>query len=146
MYVEKPLGLTIEQNLVCQKVFQETGRVFQYGTQQRSMAHCFKGCELVRRGAAALGDDRTGRGPLAGGGLAADRLRPLIHAGESRPIVPVPLPESGRKALVHRNPQGYGVIELEELELSYEQLAGVERTLHEPHVIDVTDEPEDADA
>ena len=30
----------------------------------------------------------------------------------------------------------------------YEQLAGVERTLHEPHVIDVTDEPgpEDDDA
>jgi predicted dehydrogenase len=51
VYVEKPLGLTIEQNLVCEKVFAETGRVFQYGTQQRSLAHCFKGCELVRRGA-----------------------------------------------------------------------------------------------
>ncbi len=51
VYVEKPLGLTIEQNIACQKVLAETGRVFQYGTQQRSMAHCFKGCELVRRGA-----------------------------------------------------------------------------------------------
>lgn len=50
-YVEKPLGLTIEQNLVCQKMFKEKGLVFQYGTQQRSMAHCFLGCELVRRGA-----------------------------------------------------------------------------------------------
>lgn len=49
-YVEKPLGLSIEQDLVCRKVFQETGRVFQYGTQQRSMAHCHWGCELVRRG------------------------------------------------------------------------------------------------
>jgi predicted dehydrogenase len=51
VYVEKPLGLTIEQNLACQKEFQKTGRVFQYGTQQRSLAHCFQGCELVRRGA-----------------------------------------------------------------------------------------------
>ena len=51
VYVEKPLGLSIEQNLMCQKIFEETGRVFQYGTQQRSMGHCFTGCELVRRGA-----------------------------------------------------------------------------------------------
>jgi len=43
-YVEKPLGLTVQQNLICRKVFQETKRVFQYGTQQRSMAHCRFGC------------------------------------------------------------------------------------------------------
>lgn len=49
-YVEKPLGLTIEQNLACRKVFQENQRVFQYGTQQRSMKHCHFGCELVRQG------------------------------------------------------------------------------------------------
>lgn len=49
-YVEKPLGLCVEQNLLCRKVFQETKRVFQYGTQQRSMAHCRFGCELVRSG------------------------------------------------------------------------------------------------
>ncbi len=50
-YVEKPLGLTIEQDLACEKAFGEAGTVFQYGTQQRSMAHCHKACELVRRGA-----------------------------------------------------------------------------------------------
>ncbi len=50
-YVEKPLGLSIEQNLACQKTFAESGVVFQYGTQQRSLAHCHVGCELVRRGA-----------------------------------------------------------------------------------------------
>ncbi|GMU22214.1 MAG: dehydrogenase [Phycisphaerae bacterium] len=49
-YVEKPLGLTVEQNLACRKVFQETRRIFQYGTQQRSMPHCRFGCELVRNG------------------------------------------------------------------------------------------------
>ena len=51
VYVEKPLGLTIEQDLACQKLVVQKGVVFQYGTQQRSMARCFKGCELVRRGA-----------------------------------------------------------------------------------------------
>ena len=51
VYLEKPLGLTIQQNLRCQQLFQQTGLVFQYGTQQRSMPHCFQACELVRRGA-----------------------------------------------------------------------------------------------
>ena len=49
-YVEKPLGLTIEQDLACRRVFQEHERVFQYGTQQRSSTHCRTGCELVRSG------------------------------------------------------------------------------------------------
>lgn len=51
-YVEKPLGHTIEQNLACRKVFAETGRIFQYGTMQRSApySHCRLGCELVRSG------------------------------------------------------------------------------------------------
>ena len=50
VYVEKPLGLSIEQDLVCQKLVLEKGVVFQYGTQQRSMPRCFRGCEYVRRG------------------------------------------------------------------------------------------------
>ena len=49
-YVEKPLGLSIEQNLACRKLFGEKKRVFQYGTQQRSSKHCRYGCELVRSG------------------------------------------------------------------------------------------------
>jgi hypothetical protein len=49
-YVEKPLGLSIEQNLACRKLFREKKRIFQYGTQQRSMEHCGFGCELVRSG------------------------------------------------------------------------------------------------
>ena len=49
-YVEKPLGVSVEQDLACQQVFEENGRVFQYGTQQRSMPHCHLGCELVRAG------------------------------------------------------------------------------------------------
>ena len=49
-YVEKPLGISIEQDLLCRKVFREKKRIFQYGTQQRSMDPCRKGCELVRQG------------------------------------------------------------------------------------------------
>ena len=50
VYVEKPLGLTIDQDLGCRKLVEEKGVVFQYGTQQRSMTRCFRGCEYVRRG------------------------------------------------------------------------------------------------
>jgi len=49
-HVEKPLGLTITQNLTCEKVFKENNVFFQYGTQQRSQPHCWTGCQLVRQG------------------------------------------------------------------------------------------------
>jgi hypothetical protein len=49
-YVEKPLGRSVAEDFVCRRVFRETGRVFQYGTQQRSMRHFWQGCELVRSG------------------------------------------------------------------------------------------------
>ncbi|MDR1491983.1 MAG: Gfo/Idh/MocA family oxidoreductase [Planctomycetaceae bacterium] len=50
-YVEKPLGLTIELDLLAQKAFAENGVQFQYGTQQRSQQNCWLGCQLVRQGA-----------------------------------------------------------------------------------------------
>lgn len=62
-YVEKPLGISIADDLECRRVFGELHRVFQYGTQQRSSGflafgdknvrqdnHCRYGCELVRSG------------------------------------------------------------------------------------------------
>jgi glucose-fructose oxidoreductase len=47
VYVEKPLGMSIEQDLVCRETCRRYGTIFQYGTQQRSMPHCRHGCELV---------------------------------------------------------------------------------------------------
>lgn len=49
-YVEKPLGLTLEQNLICQKVFRAEKRIFQYGTQQREAEHQKFGRDLVLGG------------------------------------------------------------------------------------------------
>jgi glucose-fructose oxidoreductase len=49
-YVEKPLGISVLHDQTCRKVFQQYGRIFQYGTQQRSSEHCRFGCELVRSG------------------------------------------------------------------------------------------------
>lgn len=50
VYVEKPLGLSMEELQTLRREVQRLGRVFQYGTQQRSMAHVRFGCELVQNG------------------------------------------------------------------------------------------------
>ena len=50
IYVEKPLGLSINQGRALREALRKTGRVFQYGTQQRSSQHIRHGCELVRNG------------------------------------------------------------------------------------------------
>ena len=51
VYVEKPLGLTMEQGKALRDAIHSHGAVFQYGTQQRSFSqHCGFACELVRNG------------------------------------------------------------------------------------------------
>jgi predicted dehydrogenase len=51
VYVEKPLGLSIEQNKAMRAAVHRYGAVFQYGTQQRSFSqHCGFACELVCNG------------------------------------------------------------------------------------------------
>jgi hypothetical protein len=76
-YVEKPLGVCIEQDLACLKVFTENNRIFQYGTQQRSSNHCRLGCELVRSG--RIGKVHT-----------IEVIAPNGGAGGSTQEVPVP--------------------------------------------------------
>ena len=50
VYVEKPLGMSMEELQAIRGEVQRYGRIFQYGTQQRSLAHVRFGCELVRNG------------------------------------------------------------------------------------------------
>jgi len=79
VYVEKPLGLSIEQNKALRTAVRQYGRVFQYGTQQRSFeGHCALGCELIRNG--YLGKIRE-----------IHVQAPTGQAGGS--ITPVPVPE-----------------------------------------------------
>ena len=48
--VEKPLGISIEQDQTCREVIRRYDRVFQYGTEARAKAACRVGCELIRSG------------------------------------------------------------------------------------------------
>ncbi len=51
VYVEKPLGVSIEQNKLLRSEVHRRGAIFQYGTQQRSFnTHCARACEVVRNG------------------------------------------------------------------------------------------------
>lgn len=50
VYVEKPLGYSIEQDLALRSAVRRYGVVFQYGTQQRSQPHMRWVCEMVLNG------------------------------------------------------------------------------------------------
>jgi predicted dehydrogenase len=50
MYVEKPLGLTIEQDLACREIVSEHKVQFQYGTQQRTSSYTRGVVELLING------------------------------------------------------------------------------------------------
>jgi predicted dehydrogenase len=50
VYLEKPLGLSLSENQALRAEVQKHGRVFQFGTQQRSDFKFRFACELVRNG------------------------------------------------------------------------------------------------
>lgn len=50
LYVEKPMSLTVHEGRQIAKAVRKYGRVFQTGSQQRSMSENHKGCELIRNG------------------------------------------------------------------------------------------------
>jgi predicted dehydrogenase len=50
LYVEKPMSLTIREGRLIAQAVRKYGRIFQTGSQQRSMVRNRIGCELVRSG------------------------------------------------------------------------------------------------
>jgi hypothetical protein len=50
VYLEKPLGITVEEGKVLRKAVKASDRVFMHGTEQRAMPDVRKMCELVRNG------------------------------------------------------------------------------------------------
>lgn len=50
MYLEKPMGLSVEEDQMLRKVCQQKKTIFQFGTQQRSSQQFRLACELVRNG------------------------------------------------------------------------------------------------
>ncbi|MGQ9770023.1 MAG: Gfo/Idh/MocA family oxidoreductase [Thermogutta sp.] len=75
VYCEKPLTLTINEGKILRRVVQETGRVFQVGTQQRSDRRFLQAVALARSG--RLGRTLTatcsiGAGPEGGPFSAGD--------------------------------------------------------------------------
>ena len=78
VYVEKPLGLSIEEDIALRQEVNRYGRIFQYGTQQRSMAHVRHGAELVRNG-------RIGR-------VLAVEVTAPSYGFEGGSLEPVPVP------------------------------------------------------
>lgn len=57
VYVEKPIGCSVAEGQAMRKAVKETGRIFQFGTQQRSDRKFRLACELARNG--ALGQLKT---------------------------------------------------------------------------------------
>jgi len=79
VYVEKPLGLSMEELFAIRREVNRYGRIFQYGTQQRSIAHVRHGCELVRNG-------RLGR-------IQSVEVTAPSYGFEGGSLEPIPVPD-----------------------------------------------------
>ena len=79
VYVEKPLGMSMEEDIAIRREVQRYGRVFQYGTQQRSLAHVRHGAMLVRNG-------RLGK-------LVSVEVTAPSYGYEGGSLDPMPVPE-----------------------------------------------------
>ncbi len=77
VYLEKPMSLTIEEGRRISDAVNRTGRVFQIGSQYRSMEAYRHGCELVRNG-------------RIGALQKVDVRMPVDPAGGRQEIMPVP--------------------------------------------------------
>ena len=78
VHCEKPLGVSIEQDLAALRAVRESNKVFQYGAERRSTADARKGIELVLNG--RIGQVRT----------IYVVAPPSATGGSPTPVIPVP--------------------------------------------------------
>jgi len=87
VYVEKPLGIAVTWNQELRKELARTGAVFQFGTQQRSIARFRLACELAR-------NEKIGKleriDVWAPGMIAPGHYAKLYADGGSTEEIPVP--------------------------------------------------------
>jgi len=77
VHVEKPLGISVADDLACRDTAVRTGRVFQYSAESRSWPRCRFGAELVRSGRlGALREIRVKSPDSVAGGSTAPRPVP----------------------------------------------------------------------
>jgi predicted dehydrogenase len=77
VYLQKPLSLTISEGRIISNAVHQSGRIFQIGSQQRSMPQFRYAAELVRNG-------RIGQLKTVSVGLPGD------PPGKDEPVMPVP--------------------------------------------------------
>ncbi len=92
VYLEKPLGLTIEQDLLCRKAFSGQDRIFQYGTQQREATHQLFGRDLVRSG--KLGEIKAIEVKAPNGGAGGSIAKAPVPSGFDYNMWLGPAPEA----------------------------------------------------
>jgi predicted dehydrogenase len=92
VYVEKPLGMSIDEIKLLREEANRHGRVFQFGTQQRSSKEFRTACELVRNG--RIGKLKTIKVGVHSGASAGARWPkgPNERSGVKK-IEPEPAPE-----------------------------------------------------
>jgi predicted dehydrogenase len=110
VYAEKPLALTIDEGKVLRRVVEQTGRVVQVGTQQRSGPQFQIACSLVRNGrigklrqVAVIIPSRTGaHGPQCTPAPVPQELDWDVWSGQA------PLHPFSEPRLTYRNWSDYG--------------------------------------
>lgn len=93
VYLEKPMGVSIEQNKALRAAVHRHGAVFQYGTQQRCFSqHCGFACELVRNG--YLGQLKAVHVVAPNGATGGDPTVAAVPAGLDYDLWLGPAPEA----------------------------------------------------
>ena len=77
--VEKPLGVSVAEDLACREAIKRYNRVFQYGTEARANPECRLGAELVRNG--RIGKIREIRVKAPNSGRGGSRKPRPVPAG-----------------------------------------------------------------